>query len=233
VVDYTNCKQFINENIQNATCADVLKDNLHLDPRSQQSCKCRVSFRLDRGFDGKVYLYYGLTNYYQNHRRYVKSRDDNQLLGEFDSTTSDCDPFSDDNGRPIVPCGAIANSLFNDSLTLRSVSHGFVPVLNTGIAWPSDKEIKFRNPPNLKQALEGKARPIAWRKDLWELDLNNSDNNGLQNEDLIVWMRTAALPSFRKLYRRVDHSTANSFKNGLPSGEYVLEIDYSELIHIN
>lgn len=98
-------------------------------------------------------MYYGLTNFYQNHRRYVKSRDDNQLLGEFDQPPStDCAPFDKDSeGRSIVPCGAIANSLFNDSLSITSESNGVVPVLRTGIAWPSDKEIKFRNPPNLKE----------------------------------------------------------------------------------
>lgn len=76
-------------------------------------------------------------------------------------------------------------------------------------------------------ALQGTSRPIAWRKELWELDLNDTNNNGLQNEDLIVWMRTAALPSFRKLYRRVDHSN-NRFRNGLSSGNYHLEIVYSK-----
>lgn len=38
-------------------------------------------------------------------------------------------------------------------------------------------------------------------------------------------MRTAALPSFRKLYRRIDHSQPN-FENGLKSGQYTLFIDY-------
>lgn len=94
-------------------------------------------------------MYYGLTNYYQNHRRYVKSRDDNQLLGEFGGEPTDCSPFDRDaNGRTIVPCGAIANSLFNDTLALESISFGKVYNNNTGIAWPSDKQIKFRNPPN-------------------------------------------------------------------------------------
>lgn len=165
----------------------------------------------------------------------MKSRDDNQLLGEFSSEVSpDCKPFAATGGEvPIVPCGAIANSLFNDTLILRSdlVASRVIPVLNTGIAWPSDKEIKFRNPRgDLQEALKGFARPIAWTRELWELDTTNPGNNGLQNEDLIVWMRTAALPSFRKLYRRVDFSKEPVLKNRLPRNtNFELEIDYREL----
>lgn len=130
----------------NQTCAAFLQEN------SKEDCNCRVEFSLDKDFNSNVFMYYGLTNYYQNHRRYVKSRDDNQLLGEFGSTTSDCAPFDlDSKGRPIVPCGAIANSLFNDTLKLFSLSHGEVITNNTGIAWPSDKQIKFRNPPNWRE----------------------------------------------------------------------------------
>lgn len=107
---------------------------------------------------------------------------------------------------------------------------GFVPLENTGIAWPSDKEIKFRNPPgDLKTILSEKFdRPLAWTRELWELDTKNPDNNGLQNEDLIVWMRTAALPSFRKLYRRLNLHENSRFNGELPRGDYVLDIDYSE-----
>ena len=71
------------------------------------------------------------------------------------------------------------------------------------------------------------ARPRDWYRDLWNLDPDNEDNNGLQNEDLIVWMRTAALPNFRKLYRRLDRNVAE-FKDGLPKGNYTLEIEYSK-----
>lgn len=65
-----------------------------------------------------VYLYYGLTNFYQNHRRYVKSRDDSQLLGREGILSTNCEPFDyehkeDGKKIPIAPCGAIANSLFN------------------------------------------------------------------------------------------------------------------------
>ena len=69
------------------------------------------------------------------------------------------------------------------------------------------------------------SKPKDWKKNLWELDEKNPDNNGLQNEDLIVWMRTAALPTFRKLYRRVDHSV-EPFKSGLPKGNYTLIVNY-------
>lgn len=40
-----------------------------------------------------------------------------------------------------------------------------------------------------------------------------------------MWMRTAALPNFRKLWRKVDHSQ-HPYENGLPAGEYVASIEY-------
>ena len=60
------------------------------------------------------------------------------------------------------------------------------------------------------------------------MDPLNPKNNGLQNEDLIVWMRTAALPNFRKLYRKVEK--VGNFKDGLPKGKYELEIEYSKYL---
>lgn len=132
-----------------------------------------------------------------------------------------------------------------------------VPVNNTGIAWPSDKQMKFKNPSvNNKNLSESKlvayrfvcsiipqlifchfpppspvykdfAKPQNWRKNVWELDPDNPDNNGLQNEDLIVWMRTAALPTFRKLYRRLDR-TKEGYTSGLLAGNYTLHVDYSK-----
>lgn len=143
IIDYTFCKKFdeLNNIEFNRTCAEEVRHD------KDANCKCKHTFSLDLAFQGDVFFYYGLTNFYQNHRRYVKSRDDNQLLGEFGEPSTDCAPFNMDDGKAIVPCGAIANSLFNDTFRLMSVSHGEIKVKNTGIAWPSDKEIKFRNPP--------------------------------------------------------------------------------------
>ena len=67
-----------------------------------------------------------------------------------------------------------------------------IPVVETGIAWPVDLEKKygtqdaanFNNVPALRggAAVTGPLRA---------------------NEHLVVWMRTAALPAFRKLWGRV------------------------------
>ncbi|XP_020291163.1 cell cycle control protein 50A isoform X2 [Pseudomyrmex gracilis] len=228
IVDYTDCESvnITGENKLHKKCADVLAED------STESCFCKITFELREPFVDKVYMYYGLTNFYQNHRRYVKSRDDTQLLGKLsDIVSTDCEPFAyhNENGtnRPIAPCGAIANSLFSDELTLFSIKHNkSVPLLNTGIAWPSDKTIKFRNPEgDLQTAFKTFAKPKNWSKEIWQLDPDNPDNNGFQNEDLIVWMRTAALPTFRKLYRRVDHEQ-DGFKSGLVAGNYTLTIKY-------
>lgn len=101
-----------------------------------------------------------------------------------------------------VSSGAIANSLFNDTLKIQVKDGRPVPLLRTGIAWPSDRNIKFRNPPgDLKKGLwfcyiisvikfpnllldlkelESFAKPKAWSKNLWELDLLEPSNNGFQ-----------------------------------------------------
>ena len=97
------------------------------------------------------------------------------------------------------------------------------------IAWKSDREVKFKNPPggDLKKAFKDFTKPPNWPHPVYELDTNNTDNNGFQNQDFIVWMRTAAFSTFRKLYRKIIHT--GDFENGLPKGEYQLDISYSIL----
>uniref|UniRef100_A0A915BRP9 Cell cycle control protein 50A n=1 Tax=Parascaris univalens TaxID=6257 RepID=A0A915BRP9_PARUN len=195
---------------------------------------CRVKISLEKPFEGDVYFYYGLYNYYQNLRRYMKSRSDAQLIGDLQNV-GDCAPYaylntSAGQQKVIAPCGAVANSMFNDTFTLYREGVTFpVPWTYKGIVWPVDKERKFRNPPgsNLQEAFANTVKPPNWQKEVWRLDQSDPDNNGFLNSDFIVWMRTAALPNFRKLYRilvRNDTQSQGVYSVGLPAGNYYLDI---------
>lgn len=87
---------------------------------------CQVDFYVPLDFKKSVYFYYKLTNFYQAHRRYLRSMDSEQLMGHprtIDQLKSQtCKPVeqfsrTSPNGSqiqvPIYPCGLIANSVFN------------------------------------------------------------------------------------------------------------------------
>ena len=154
-----------------------------------------------------VYVYYQLTNFYQNHRRYVKSRSDGQLQGSASPPFTTCEPLaSTGDGVSYYPCGLIAASMFNDTLngTLCTSSDPssctdlsaatFASPDNpswkkSGIAWASDVSDKFRattpSYPYTNTSWDGHPLP------------------DVVDEDFIVWMRTSGLPRFKKLYRAI------------------------------
>ncbi|XP_006004105.1 cell cycle control protein 50A [Latimeria chalumnae] len=228
-IDYTGA----NSSSPCSKCFDVSLWNL------TSPCRCTVHFTLTQAFEGHVFMYYGLSNFYQNHRRYVKSRDDSQLNGDENSLrnpSKECEPYRTRNSGtgnvPIAPCGAIANSMFNDTLELNHIDPNGtavpIPLVKKGIAWWTDKNVKFRNPSgnltSLEASFQGTTKPVNWPNPVYMLDPKDSDNNGFINEDFIVWMRTAALPTFRKLYRRIEKSTLGLT---LQPGNYTLEVTYN------
>uniref|UniRef100_A0A6I8NU19 Cell cycle control protein n=1 Tax=Ornithorhynchus anatinus TaxID=9258 RepID=A0A6I8NU19_ORNAN len=202
------------------------------------SCICNINFTLEQSFEGNVFMYYGLSNFYQNHRRYVKSRDDSQLNGDNSSLTNpskECEPYRRNEDKAIAPCGAIANSMFNDTLELLRIDNDTmspIPLNKRGIAWWTDKNVKFRNPSgathNLSALFKDTTKPVNWPKPVYMLD-RDPDNNGFINEDFIVWMRTAALPTFRKLYRLIEKK--NGLQPTLPAGQYSLKVTYNYPVH--
>lgn len=49
--------------------------------REDATCDLEIEVRED--VEGPVYVYYQLDNFYQNHRRYVKSKNSDQLSGKY------------------------------------------------------------------------------------------------------------------------------------------------------
>lgn len=118
---------------------------------SNFSCLGHTDFPVTKTLKAPVFLYYKLDGFYQNHRRYAKSRNDIQLSGTDVGTGDilDCAPFGKitesipnlgDNQTDLMipflptdpaassindviysPCGLIAWSMFNDSFSLSSL----------------------------------------------------------------------------------------------------------------
>ncbi|ONM56618.1 hypothetical protein ZEAMMB73_Zm00001d021244 [Zea mays] len=124
--------------------------------------------------------------------RYVKSRNDAQLGDKSKANDfTNCDPEAKMvDGKLIVPCGLIAWSLFNDTYKLIHNNVTFL-VEKKDISCKSDRDHKFGSdvfPTNFQIG------PLKGGKTL-DPSIPLS-----KKEDLIVWMRTTALPTFRKLY---------------------------------
>lgn len=102
-------------------------------PQCAGHLQCEFTVSVEKTVLPPVYVYYELGNFYQNHRQYVKSRDNKQLFGvevEMNNATSACSPVftMGDVGRnvsvggfplapetPANPCGLVAKSIFNGS----------------------------------------------------------------------------------------------------------------------
>lgn len=239
VIDYSKCA----ENAPLAPATAEISDNVQSSFKSSKPTStptwqkragndsttiCSLYFDIPHNIGPPVFMYYRLTNFYQNHRRYVQSLHLPQLQGEAvpnkTISGSPCDPLTlDPSGKAYYPCGLIANSLFNDTIhSPKWVNHGIYHMTNKGIAWESDKQrIK-----NTKYKPWQVVPPPNWQK---RYPNNYTEENMPQlhdDEEFMVWMRTAGLPAFSKLSRRND--TAH-----MPAGTYILDIEHrkSRLLH--
>ncbi|KAG8863764.1 hypothetical protein FRB96_007601 [Tulasnella sp. 330] len=234
-IDYTNCDQ------QGSTFTQVPKYNYEL--RSSDSGKpysppqysftntttggtvgqteaCTIRFDIPADLQPPVFVYYKLSNFHQNHRRYVQSQDADQLKGKAVSASTldngNCKPLGSIDGKPIYPCGLIANSLFNDTIgnPVQVNSDGTTgntyTFSQTNIAWPGEAK-KYAEAPGY-DSLSDIVPPPNWGA-LYPngYTTDNPPPNLRTNEHFQNWMRTAGLPTFSKLYGRNDNDV---FTNG-------------------
>lgn len=169
---------------------------------------CTVTFDVKERMSGRIELKYELTKFYQNHRRYIYSRVDEQLNGEYVdySGMSSCSVYrstgSEDPQEWILPCGLFALSALNDSFTWNG-NHHFT---ETGIAFESELDGLFKD-------LNSEYKTgHKW------LENNTAFPGGLRNEHFIVWMRASFMPTLSKLYAICDHCT-------IEPGRYTVNIN--------
>ncbi|CAD5224591.1 unnamed protein product [Bursaphelenchus xylophilus] len=199
---------------------------------------CEHQFKLSAAFTGDITFYYGLDGFYQNIRKYQQSRNDNQLRGDLQNV-DECFPYERDNQtkEPYVPCGAVADSMFNDSFLLFTVDRNSsekspVEMSALEIIPKRFRERKYRNPKPCRgnvtrcPGFERTSKPPHWTRHIAEIG-DAETGRGLENADFIIWMETSALPNFRKVYRKLKVLPANDFNGGLPEGLYSLEIKNS------
>lgn len=189
----------------------------------EQRQQCFIQFDVPYDIDPTVFLYYKLTKFYQNHRRYVKSLDMNQLKGQATKTKGgDCKPLDVIGNLTVYPCGLIANSLFNgSSLSMHTfifayfspdsfvnltsptdslLSYNFT---STGIAWPGEAK-KYAVQPGY--SIDQITPPPNWALRFPNGYTNSTPPPDLKHDEHFQnWMRTAGLPTFTKLFGRNDH----------------------------
>ncbi len=179
---------------------------------------CTIKFNITNDIKSSIYLYYKLTNFYQNHRKYVESYDWDQLRGEAVSEgalSSDCGKMRIRDNKIVYPCGLVANSLFNDTFSNLTGVSGTddYKFSASGIAWKTDLGLYKRTKYNISDIVP----PQNWYK-AYPDGYTEGDLDALaKNERFMNWMRTAALPSFLKLYG------INS-KDVLKKGTYEVQI---------
>ncbi|KAI0005876.1 transcription regulator [Russula compacta] len=190
------------------------------------SPQCIVQFDIPFNVSSTILLYYKLTNFYQNHRRYVSSYDPDQLKGEHrtvnDLKNGNCKPAATNGNQVIYPCGLIANSIFNDTfsnLTLLNPPSGAPSTYNfseSGIAWPGEaKKYTQKLAYNLSEIIP----PPNWAVKFPNgYTTDQPPPNFHVDEHFQNWMRTAGLPTFTKLYGRNDHDE-------LIQGRYEIAVD--------
>jgi hypothetical protein len=215
-VDYTQCMSIENDSL---SCDEYIKMMMSNGSDPYPTCTCTISIDVLQELRPPVHVYYGLTNYYQNHRRYVQSWSVTQINAQSNNDlreTANCEPMrnsSNANGTsvPIAPCGLRMNSAFNDTFTLLDVF-----INQSNISWPVDRSVRFSRLNVTSDSLAGTVRPPNWPRPLSEVP------DGLQNEHNIVWFRASALPWLRKLYGRIHTS--------IPAGRHTVDIQYNYLV---
>lgn len=234
-IRYDLCESFATENsytiIPDEFVAFHFKKEIDYNPRWQLIAQsnanpiCRLNFQIPNKVNTPIYIYYKLTNYYQNHRVYIESYDLNQLKGDnipAGQLDTNCDPLRKDvaTGKAIYPCGLVANSMFNDTFEfkLRGTNNTDDFILTSNdTAWSTDKDRYGPTDYDVSDIVP----PPNWAKKFPE-GYNETNLPNLHTwQEFQVWMRNAALPTF---YKKILQNETTALSKGYYSMD--IEMNY-------
>lgn len=193
------------------------------DKNNMNNLTCHIQFEIPNDIKSSLYVYYKLTNYYQNHRKYIESFDLDQLKGKAllpHQLDKNCKPFKEIDGKAIYPCGVVANTLFNDTFSHELINVNdnrlSIPLTTEGTAWHTDRQRYKPTKYNASQIVP----PPNWAH-MFPNGYTEDNIPNLQTwQEFQIWMRTAALPNFYKLAL---HNVSHGLK--LDKGNYSINID--------
>ncbi|SSD58933.1 related to Cell division control protein 50 [Saccharomycodes ludwigii] len=250
VIDYSHCDtlastddfQVISSKLYhyNFKQKNVIQPSWKLQSADDNSKTCQIKFSVPNNIKSPLYVYYQLTNFYQNHRKYVQSYDADQLKGvavSLDELDDNCKPLksasdTEDKGdeKIIYPCGLIANSLFNDTFSTvfenvdddgNNNSTKNYNLTNKNIAWKSDRKLFKKTQYNASQIIP----PPNWAVKYPDGYVEGNIPDISTWEEFQVWMRTAGLPTFYKLVMKNEKDT-------LHKGVYTIDIGLNYPVEI-
>ncbi|KAK4688293.1 hypothetical protein P7C73_g1830, partial [Tremellales sp. Uapishka_1] len=167
-----------------------------------REAQCVIEFDVPYDLGPGVFLYYKLTNYYQNHRRYVQSLDSEQLKGDTrsvdDINSGDCKPITSADGKAYYPYTYAGVTLLNPPNGASNSTYSFS---ESGISWSGNAKSYVTAPPGSPSDY---LPPPNWAKS-YPNNYTDSFPDLASDEHFQVWMRVAALPTFRKLWGRNDN----------------------------
>lgn len=217
--DYTNCRQVGSE----TTCHSRIDNLMSVNESVKSPCLCRINFELKSDeVASQINVYYGLKNYYQNYRFLAQSLDPSQLSGRIRSTQRECQPSKTQDNKTVLPCGSLANAMFDDDFRLKKQNVTF-NMVKDDIVLKGARGYLYKNPDDLDSVRYSSVSPPRWYRSLWSLDPSSLANTGLENGHFINWMKVAMFGDFFKLYAII-RSDSGQLK--LTRGVYDLDIDY-------
>lgn len=170
---------------------------------------------VDQKLSKPVYVYYHLTQVWQNHFLYIRALSSEQIFGEDVTETTACEGSTfgvelyKNNQSTIFPCGLQAWSQFNDNITVNAYSaEGSEKCKDClsyeNIALDIDKNrltsLNFSDPANSE--FTNVVDETIWNGKSIRGEVTIPD---LQDESLLIWLRYASSSNFKKIHSIIHH----------------------------